>query len=208
MFKVQILAFFVALFSTHILLAQEEVKNLPDNLKADFKEGIYFSIDMVLENNPIPPSWVESENGTYDKSFYTDQFKVEKMVYHDPQGVRQTVDSEDIWGYSTGGVLFVKIGRHFHEIRYIGCISYFFASETIFTNKYRVLRIDPLLVKNKAYLMDFTENNVSAFDLKGLERILVNDTVLKDEFDGLSRRERKIQKFIFLKNYNERNPCN
>jgi hypothetical protein len=207
MFGAQILAFFVVLFSTHNLIAQDEDKNLPDNSKTDFKEGFYFSIDMVLANDPIPPSWIESENETYNKAFYTDQFKVQNMVYFDHQGIRQTVESDDIWGFSIGGVLYVKIGHHFQEIRYIGCISYFIAPETIFTG-HRPWRVDALLVKNKAYLIDFTANNVSEFDIKGLERILVNDPILWTEFDGLSRRKKKLQKFIYLKRYNERNPCN
>ena len=207
MFRTQILAFFVVLFSTHNLIAQDEDTNLPDNSKTDFKEGFYFSIDMVLLNDPIPPSWIESENETYNKAFYTDQFKIQNMVYFDHQGVRQTVETEDIWGFSIGGVLYVKIRRHFQEIRYIGCISYFFASATIFTGQ-RPWRVDPLLVKNKAYVIDFTANNVSEFDIKGLKRILVNDPILWTEFDGLSRRKKKLQKFIYLKRYNERNPCN
>lgn len=208
MFRAHILAFFFVLFSTHVLVAQDEDKNLLENLKTDFKEGFYFSIEMVLENNPIRPSWIESENETFNKAFYTDQFNVDELVYHDYQGVRQTVETEDIWGFSIGGVLYVKIGRHFHEIRYIGCISYFFASETIFKYTHGFLPNYPLLVKNKAYLIDFTTNNVSEFDLKGIERILVDDPILWTEFDGLSRSKKKLQKFIYLKQYNVRNPCN
>ena len=199
MFRAQILAFFIVLFSTHHLIAQHDDKYLTDNSKADFKEGFYFSIDMVLKNDPIPPSWIESENETYNKAFYTDQFNVGKIVYHDYQGVSQTVETENIWGFSTSGILYVKIGRHFHEIRFIGCISFFFASETII--RYNI-------AKNKEYLIDFRANNVSEFDLNGLERILVNDPILWTEFDGLSKRKKKQLKYIYLSRYNERNPCN
>ncbi len=62
MFRVQILAFFIVLFLSIHLIAQDEDINLPDNSKPDFKEGFYFSIDMVLKNDPISPSWIESEN--------------------------------------------------------------------------------------------------------------------------------------------------
>ena len=211
MSRVQILTFFVVLFSTQYLIAQDQDKNLPDNLITDFKEGFYFSIDMVLLNDPIPPSWIESENETYNKAFYTDQFKVDNMVYYDYHGVRQTVETADIWGFSIDGILFAKIGQYFHEIRYIGCISYFFASETVYpynVSLHSIIRNDPILIKNKPYIIDFTENNASEFDINGLERILVNDPILWTEFDGLSKRKKKLQKFIFLKQYNERNPCN
>jgi len=207
MFRAHILAFFVVLFATHNLIAQYEDKNLPDKPKTDFKEGFYFSIDMVLKNDPIKPSWIESENETYNKAFFSDQFKVDKMVYHDYQGLRQTVETDDIWGFSTGGVLFAKIGQHFHEIRYIGCISYFFASETVLGNS-SLSGMDVIVVKNKEYLIDFAENNVTEFDINILERILANDPILLTVFDGLSRRKKKLQKYIYLKQYNERNPCN
>jgi len=208
MLKAQILLFIIVLIPDLHLIAQNEYKNLPDNSKTDFKEGFYFSIDMVLKNDPILPSWIESENETYNKAFYTDQFKVDKMVYHDYQGVRQTVETEEIWGFGNGGILYAKIGRHFHEIRYIGCISFFFASETVYGHKYRIIMNEPILVKNKGYLIDFQTNNASEFDIDGLERILVNDPILWAEFDGLSKRKKKIQKYIYLKRYNERNPCN
>jgi hypothetical protein len=208
MFRAQILAFFVVLFPTHHLIAQYEDNNLPDNSKVDFKEGFYFSIDMVLKNNPIQPSWIESENETYNKAFYTDQLRDDKMVYHDYQGVSQTAETEDIWGFSTGSILYAKIGRHFHEIRFIGCISYFFASETVHNHPWKSFKNDPILTKNKAYLIDFIANNVSEFDINELERILVNDPILWTEFDGLSKRERKQLKYIYLTRYNERNPCN
>jgi hypothetical protein len=199
MLRAQILVFIIVLFPAIHLIAQDEDINLPENSKADFKEGFYFSIDMVLKNDPIPPSWIESENETYNKAFYMDQFRDDKMVYHDYQGVKQTVETEDIWGFSTSGILYVKIGQPFHEIRFIGCISYFFASETVI--KYSV-------AKNKAYLIDFTANNVSEFDINGLERILVNDSILWTEFDGLSKRKKKHLKYIYLTRFNERNPCN
>ena len=208
MLRAQILAFFIVLFPAIHLIAQDEDKNLPENSKADFKEGFYFSIDMVLKNDPIQPSWIESENETYNKAFYTDQFRNDKLVYHDYQGVRQTVETADIWGFSTSGVLYAKIGRHFHEIRYTGCISYFFASETVYSHKYRIIMNEPILVKNKGYLIDFKTNNASEFDINGLERILVNDPILWTEFDGLSKRKKKQLKFIYLTRYNERNPCN
>ncbi len=208
MLRAQFILFLVFLFPTQYLIAQNEYKNLTDNSKTDFNEGFYFSVDMVLKNDPISPSWIESENETYNKAFYTDQFKVDDLIYHDYQGVMQTAETEDIWGFSTSGVLFAKIGRHFHEIRYLGCISYFFASETVYEHEYRVIMNEPILVKNKAYLIDFTANIVFEFDINGLEHILVNDPILWTEFDGLSRRKKKLQKFIYLKQYNERNPCN
>ncbi len=206
--RAQILAFFIVLFPAIHLIAQEDDKNLPENSEADFKEGFYFSIDMVLKNDPIPPSWIESENTTYNKAFYTDHLRAIEMVYHDYQGVKQSVETEDIWGFSTSGILYVKIGRHFHEIRFIGCISYFFASETVHTHSLPNYRYDPTLVKNKEYLIDFTANNVSEFDINGLEQILVNDPILWTEFDGLSKRKKNQLKYIYLTRYNERNPCN
>lgn len=218
MFRAKLLTFFVVLFPTHYLIAQYEDKNLPDNSKTDFEEGFYFSIDMVLKNDPIQPSWIESENETYNKAFYTDQFRVDKLVYHDSQGVRQTVETEDIWGFSTSGKLYIKIGPQFHEIRFIGCISYFFASETVYSpfehrtgyffNAKSIMRPDIILAKNKEYLIDFTANNVSVFNINGLERILVNDSILWTEFDGLSKRKKKQLKYIYLTRYNERNRCN
>ena len=208
MLRAQILVFIVVLIPDLHLIAQNEYINLPDNSNPDFKEGFYFSIDMVLRNDPVPPSRIESENETYNKAFYTDQIKVENMVYYDNQGVRQTVETKDIWGFSANGILFVKIGRHFHEIRYIGCISYFFASETVYSHYSRIFRNDPLLVQNKAYLIDFTANNVSRFEITELERILVNDPILWTEFDKLSKRKKKQLKYVYLKRYNERNPCN
>ena len=217
MHRMQMLVLIIVLLPATHLYAQHENRNHSVIPGAPFEEGLYLSIDMVTGNSPIPPSWIESDTETFDREFYIGILEVDEMDYHDFNGIRQTIQTIDIWGFGYKGKLNIKIGPHFHEILFIGCVSYFYASETVYSPiehirgypfaSHYVNIPEIILAKHKEYLIDFNANNVFEFNIWGFETILKNDPVLLNEFNGLNKQRKKHLKYKYLGQYNERNPC-
>ena len=57
----------------------------------------------------------------------------------------------------------------------------------------------------KQYLIDFETGNISEFDMKNTELLLMKDPELYEEFAQLPRRKRKDLMFVYIRKFNEKN---
>ncbi|MEA3480233.1 MAG: hypothetical protein U9R60_18765 [Bacteroidota bacterium] len=121
-----------------------------------------------------------------DRNFYKILTKNDEIVFYDDNGVRSSLDTKSIWGYSKKGDLHINVGGEFHKIDFFGRISHFIASKTTYTpieyleDNPDIWFAPPLVVTHKhgEYLIDIVENKVLEFDLDGLERVLKEDPQL------------------------------
>lgn len=213
-----ILILVVLLFSTldSPLIAQEsDLYNLYQQ-SLIFRDGVYNNIGMVKNNSPIPSIWIETDMELNDRDFYKKITRNDEIVFFDDNGVRTSLDTKNIWGYSFGGDLHINVGGEFHEIIIFGRVSYFRASKNTyvpfghdeFHHLGDVYYIQPLILtlKDEEFLVDILDDKVWQFDLEGLERVLKNDPQLLNEFKTYKKRDKENMKYLFLKRYNKKYP--
>lgn len=196
------------------LVAQESVKYHLDQQSIKFSDGIYTNIDMVRNNCPIPSTWIETDMEVKDRDFYKEITKSDEIIFFDDNGVRTSLETKSIWGYSYKGDIHINVGGEFHKIDFVGRISHFVASKTTYgplniSKVHRdVMYIQPVAItlRHEEYLVDIIDNRVWEFDLDGLERVLKKDPQLWNEFTTLKKREKEYLKYIFLNRYNNKHP--
>lgn len=199
------------------------------NTDFKFEDGLYFSFEMVKNNNPVPGARIITKYDHTDPLFYDNILKDKSIAFFDKNGARQEVPSSKLWGFSRNGVLYIRISEGFHRITIVGTISHFVANITTYSTQYydpysygryggspyynpyynpyspynqRTTRNSEM----KQYLLDFETGKIYDYDYKAVEMFLMKDPELYDEFAALRKRKQKQMKFFYLRKFNERNP--
>ena len=207
-----IIACFITVFITSFLsYSQDEAHKLqkytPD---FEFKNGIYLNFNQVKLNNPLPASRIVSDVPHDDPAFYDKLLTSKKLTYYDDFGVQQTLTSDNIWGFSRNGIIYIKIGNGFSRVTVIGGICHFVADITTYTNRF----YDPYSYypysyspygynrygyspgsyatnEMKQYLIDFETGKILEYNERNLEILLMKDPELHDEYAALKKKKPK-----------------
>ncbi|MEX2429337.1 MAG: hypothetical protein WD577_13905 [Bacteroidales bacterium] len=216
------------LFLPGLLSAQTEESRQQDpedmvKYSADFKfrEGIYPNFESVKQNNPIPKTRLVTNEDLFSRDFLERVTQEKRIVFYDDFGVKQELNTANIWGYGRNGVLYVNLGSRFHRISFIGSISHFVATLTTYNSGY----YDPYYrhsyyqnpyyrspssnyssTEVRQYLIDFETGKLMEFDVASVEVLLMRDPELHDEYAALRRKKKKQFKFVYIRKFNERNP--
>ena len=89
---------------TSALIAQETELYYQNQQSLKFRDGVYTNIGMVKNNSPIPSTWIETDMELNDRDFYKKITWNDEIVFFDDNGVRTSLDTRNIWGYSFGGI--------------------------------------------------------------------------------------------------------
>lgn len=193
-----------------------------------FKDGIYFHIEDVMANDPIPFARIVSERNISDRNFFDELIHRKEIIYHDEAGVRASFRTSDIWGYALNGRLHIMLGGRFHRIHLQGSISQFMASETTYEKKYYAdddtiksytttqdlyrgfyrnrHYYSPLTAEGEICLFDLESNTLEQYDPAALGKLLERDSLLYSEYEPLKRREKKTRMAEFIRRYNQNHP--
>jgi len=201
-----------------------------------FKDGIYLNFDQVKFNSPIPKAKLLTSVDYNDREFYKQILENDKIYFYDNMGVRQEVETNNIWGYSRNGVLYVQIQGNFNRITFVGNICHFVADITTYDshyyNSYPYGYYDPYYspygygnyyspyspyyspygqsgmprTELKQYIIDFESGKVLEFDIENTELVLMKDNDLYEEYVQLPRKKKKELMFVYIRKFNEKNP--
>lgn len=186
-----------------------------------FREGIFLNFDQVRNNDPIHKSRILTPVDYSDRDFYTKVLENKNLLFYDHLGMKQEIRSDQVWGFSRNGILFVAIDDKYHRITIIGRICHFVATITTYQTRY----YDPYYYnpydyyyryggyprntessEMRQYLMDFQTGKIYEYDVQSLEVLLMQDPELHDEYLQLRKKKKRQQKFIYLRRFNDRNP--
>lgn len=204
----------VIFLSVNFLFAQQDnlIKYTP-NYK--FEEGIYVSFNAVKNNLPIPKSTLVTSIPLNDIMFFDKLFKQEQIHFYDENGVKQTIDINTIWGYSKNNILYINFENNFYRLPTIGKISQFIA-------KIKVLRQTSPSMYNSYYypemgmrtyedtetrhfLLSFENGIIYQNNYKNVEKLLVSDTLIYNEYMSLKKRKRRKFSYIYIRKFNDNN---
>jgi hypothetical protein len=192
-----------------------------------FEDGFYLNFVQVKNNSPVPPARVVTNLDHTDNDFYKNILDQPKFSFFNEIGVRQQINTKDLWGFSRNGVLYIQLSEGFSRVTIIGQICHFVATITTYDTRYydpysynpysynsyyspySPYSYSPRTTKNsemKQFLIDFNTGEVMDYDLKSIEVMLMKDPELYDEFAALKKKKQKQLKFYYIRQFNERNP--
>jgi hypothetical protein len=220
--------FFICLAWGSLLLAQDEntERNLvPYSPDYKFNDGLFPNFESVKEDHPIPPARIVTDEDMFDRAFYDKITQLKEIVIYDENGVKKVLQTENIWGYSRNGILYINVGGAFHRISFMGSICHFVATVTTYNpnyydpyyynpyysrsyyyNRYSMPQSSVGTTDLKQYLLDFETGDVLEYDTESVGVLLMKDPELADEYQALRNRKKKQMKFVFIRRYNEKHP--
>ncbi len=187
-----------------------------------FADGIFLNIEQVKTNSPILKARIITNLDDTDFSFFEKLLENEFFVVLDGMGLRKEMKSEDVWGFSQNGILFIYWNEEFNRIPVFGLISHFIADKTYVQqnnnnnyynnsyynpyNPYYPTNTQTTKTEVRQYILDMETGEVTDYTYKTIEIILMRDVALYEEFIKLKKKQRKQLKFLYLRKYNEKHP--
>jgi len=204
---------------------EQERQMVPYSPDFEFNDGLFPTFESVKDNNPIPPARIVTDEDMFDRAFYDKITQLKEIVIYDENGVKQVLQTENIWGYSRNGILYINVGSAFHRISFMGSISHFVATVTTYNpnyydpyyynpyysnsyyyNRYSMPQSNVAHSDLRQYLLDFETGDVMEYDVESVEVLLMKDPELSDEYNALRNRKQKQMKFVYIRLYNEKHP--
>lgn len=186
-----------------------------------FKDGIYTTFEEFQRNQPSI-SWKDLETNlvTNPKTLLT---QVEYLRFKQGQEV---IDLEQIWGFSRGGVPYIRIPKDsinkplssFAALRLAGNIC-FFSYQTIIDKDLEVAAYNPLtgrpfrtatvqreVVVEREKILSFAIGEIRTFNSEQIQVLIADDPELIRILQTLSGEDVADQMFRLLLAYNRRHP--
>jgi len=204
---------------------QDEIPLVKYSPDFEFTDGLYANFESVKENDPIPPARIVTDEDLFDRAFYDKITQLKEITIYDENGVKKVLRTEDIWGYSRNGILYINVGSAFHRISFMGSICHFVATVTTYNpnhydpyayspyhsnsyyyNRYSQPQSNVGSTDLRQYLLDFDTGDIMEYDTESVEVMLMKDHELADEYHSLSNRKKKQMKFVYIRLYNEKHP--
>ncbi|SDB95386.1 hypothetical protein [Williamwhitmania taraxaci] len=183
-----------------------------------FNNGIYLTFAQVKNNNPIPKSRLIISENLSSPAFFDKVLGGKKIFFFDENGLRKEVLTEQIWGFSNNGVIYINLGGSFNKISIVGNLCHFIATVTVtnqqyydpFYNGYGAnYNISPNLYsiqETRQFLLNFKTGKVSDYTVPNVSTSIAADDELAKEYLNLSKRKKKDLKFLYIRRYNQCNP--
>ncbi|MFC2098607.1 hypothetical protein ACFLSP_02565 [Bacteroidota bacterium] len=215
--------FLIMIFlTTGYLEAQDDS---PDGIKYTpefkFKDGIFLNHEQVRNNSPIPQARILTTIDYNDRDFYLKVLENKTLLFYDHLGMKQEIKSDQVWGFSRNGILYIGLDDKYHRITIVGSICHFVATVTTYDTRY----YDPYYYnpydyyyrqggypsntqssEMRQYILDFETGKVYDYEVQELEVLLMRDPELHDEYSQLKKKKKRQQKFVYLRKFNQRNP--
>jgi hypothetical protein len=191
----------------------------------EFRDGIFANFESVKENNPIPAARIVTDEDMFDRDFFDKITARKEITIYDENGVKKVLLTENIWGYSRNGILYVNVGLSFHRISFLGSISHFVAtittyhpshydpyyynpyySNSYYYNRYSMPQTNVASSDLRQYLLDFETGDIMEYNVESVEVLLMKDPELADEYHSLRNRQQKQMKFVYIRRFNEKHP--
>lgn len=215
--------FMLAILGTVSSLAQSDSTDMIEYTpEFKFREGVFLNHEQVKTNRPIPKSRILTPIDYDDRDFYVKVLENKKLLFYDHLGMKQEVKSDQIWGFSRNGILFISLDDNYHRITIVGNICHFVATITTYENnryydpyyynpndyyyRYGGYPQNTQSSEMRQYILDFENGKIYDYEVDGLEVILMRDPELHDEFVQLKKKKKRQQKFVYLRKFNQRNP--
>ena len=87
-------------------------------------EGMYLTYLDFRHNWPIPKEKIVTDISKDQLDFYSKLMEMDKIVFTERDGNKDTVLSVRVWGYCQNNVIYININKSFFRIPVFGAISF------------------------------------------------------------------------------------
>jgi len=208
-----VIALFLSLITYSLFGQNDTGKTFIYTPNAVLKEGVYFSYDRFIKQQPLPFVKILNYDNYTDKESF---FKQKNIQILDEYGIAKTIDTRTIWGYVLNNVLFVNYNKDFYRVSYLGTISHFLATQTV---KNYATPYDPYYGYYSLYpmqtyettnitqnIIDFKTGKIYPFSPEAMLALMADDNELFNEYNALKKKKKKEMIFYYLRKYNDKHP--
>lgn len=149
---------------------------------------IFFNIEMLKANRPLPPARIISDLDRYDREFFDEIATSDEILFYDVNGIKTSITTKEKSEYSqvdSNG--YYSSTRDYYSLRKPYYYSY-------------------VTSEGKEYLFDFESNKLMGYHIEALGELLSRDSVLFSEYTSLRKREKKKMMVDFIRRYNKNHP--
>ena len=210
----KLLFIFISLGIISVCKAQEKGNYaiLDNNFR--FQDGLFLNFDQVKENSPIPANNIIAQGDKTSLDFWKSLFKNQLIAYVDSNGQKQFIYSDNVFGFSYKGRLYIHFKNSFAQIPILGAIFHFTVAYNVEDPYYFYDSFDSYYVDDvhnshievSQFIIDFQTGQVYEFDIKTIDQLFSRDKNLYEKWSNLSRRKKKKLIFVYLQEYNKNNP--
>lgn len=175
----------------------------------DLHDGIYRDFQAFKDNRPTIP--MEALRDAQGMAVTDIRRTSGKLLWQPDTGAQQTVDLDRIWGFCQNDVVYIGTSNGFYRIGLMGSLAHLVVEETYqdwnpYMYGYPYGSVTRTVLVQQ--LLDMTTGQYLPFNASGMDKALLHDPVLSEEFRGLPKKQRNSTEvlFRFLRLYNDRNP--
>jgi hypothetical protein len=172
-------------------------------------EGVYADFHAFRNNRPTAP--LEKLRDMQGLAVTDIRRASGKLVWNPDTGVQQVIDLRRIWGFCQNNVVYIGTTNGFYRIGLLGSLSHLVVEQTYrdwdpYMNGYMNGGVTRTVMVQQ--LLDMNTGQYLPFNASGMDKGLLHDAVLSEEFRAMPKRQRNSPEalFRFLRLYNDRNP--
>lgn len=181
-----------------------------------FTDGIYITKDDMINNHPIEKYRVETNIDAESLDFFDQLMSHKEFSLFDNLGNRTTIKTENVWGYCSGGTIFINQNGYFNRVGVIGSICHFMGIKIITNyhpydpffgyNRWGYVPTPTTTAESQQYFLEFSTGKIYEYNSQNLEMLLMKDVELHDEYAALSRKKKNSRLFYYMRKFNEKHP--
>ncbi|MBO7142718.1 MAG: hypothetical protein J6V76_06395 [Bacteroidales bacterium] len=209
-----ILLSLILLCSATVLIAQTKQVYDEDFV---FTDGLYLNKEQMQQNRPVDKARIKSQIDPEDLAFFDYLTQQSTVTIYNEVGAEVTVKTSSLWGYCSGGIIYINYNGYFNRVGIVGSICHFLGTKTYLNSR------DPfyggmygryglygpgytMSTEAQQYLLNFETGEIFEYNTNNLDHMLMKDPELHDEFADLKRKKRNAKLFYYMRRFNEKHP--
>lgn len=209
-----ILLSLILLCSATVLIAQTKQVYDEDFV---FTDGLYLNKEQMQQNRPVDKARIKSQIDPEDLAFFDNLTQQSTVTIYNEVGAEVTVKTSSLWGYCSGGIIYINYNGYFNRVGIVGSICHFLGTKTYLNSR------DPfyggmygryglygpgytMSTEAQQYLLNFETGEIFEYNTNNLDHMLMKDPELHDEFADLKRKKRNAKLFYYMRRFNEKHP--
>ncbi len=209
-----ILLSLILLCSATVLIAQTKQVYDEDFV---FTDGLYLNKEQMQQNRPVDKARIKSQIDPDDLAFFDNLTQQSTVTIYNEVGAEVTVKTSSLWGYCSGGIIYINYNGYFNRVGIVGSICHFLGTKTYLNSR------DPfyggmygryglygpgytMSTEAQQYLLNFETGEIFEYNTNNLDHMLMKDPELHDEFADLKRKKRNAKLFYYMRRFNEKHP--
>ncbi|MCQ2973787.1 MAG: hypothetical protein MJ211_03135 [Bacteroidales bacterium] len=209
--------FLLILLSFTLFNLNAQTKVLYDDT-FEFTEGIYLNKEAFQHNNPIEKSNIITYIDQDDLAFFDKLVEENTISVLDNIGNKIEIKTNSIWGYCSGGTIFINYNGFFNRVGIIGSICHFLGTKTYINSARYPYNVGyyhsygyygptySQTTESQQYFLNFNTGEITEYTVSNLLSLLMSDPELHDEYSELPKKKKQSKLFYYMRKFNERHP--